>query len=301
MEREAGHCCVLRAEVVELLNPAGREVLLDCTVGLGGHAEALLDAGGREARLIGMDVDEANLRLAGRRLRPFRDRVRLFHANFAEVELVLAEAGVAAADVLLADLGVASNQLDDPARGLSFSRDGPLDMRLDRRGGRTAADLVNRLGEKDLADLIYAYGQERFSRWIARAIVTARKQKPLTGTVELADVICGAIPAAARKARRGVHPATRTFQALRIAVNDEITNLERLLAALPKILAAGGAAGVISFHSLEDVRVKRAFAALAGTGSWRLLTKKPITPSAPERAENPRSRPAKLRTIERLT
>ena len=301
MERGAGHCAVLRADVVELLNPAGRKVFLDCTVGLGGHAEALLDAGGSEARLIGMDVDEGTLRLAGDRLRRFGDRVRLFHANFAEAELVLAEAGVAGGDALLADLGVASNQLDDPARGLSFTRDGPLDMRLDPTGPRTAADLVNKLPERELADLIYANGEERFSRRIARAIVAARKRKPLAGTRELADVICRAIPAAARKTRRGVHPATRTFQSLRIAVNMEMQNLDRLLDALPRILSAGAAAAIISFHSLEDRRVKQAFARLARTGSWSVLTKKPIVASAREKAENPRSRSAKLRGIERLT
>lgn len=301
MEREAGHRSVLRAEVVELLNPAGRKVLLDCTVGLGGHAEALLDAGESEARLIGMDVDEANLRLAGERLGRFGDRVRLFHANFAQVELVLAEAGVAAADVLLADLGVASSQLNDPARGLSFSRDGPLDMRLDPSGGRTAADLVNKLPQKALADLIYEYGQERFSRRIARAIVAARQRTALTGTVELADVIRRAIPPPARRTRRGVDPATRTFQALRIAVNEEMQNLDALLAALRRVLAVGGTAGIVSFHSLEDGRVKRAFAELAATGAWRRLTRKPIVPSPPEKTENPRSRSARLRGIERLT
>ena len=300
MEREAGHVPVLRAEVVELLNPKGRGVLLDCTVGLGGHAEALLTAGESEACLIGMDIDETSLRLAGGRLGRFAPRVRLFQANFAEADEVLAEAGVPAVDLLLADLGVASCQLDDPGRGFRFSASGPLDMRLDRREKRTAADFVNDLGEKELADLIYRYGQERYSRQIARAIVRARQRGRLSDTVELAEIVRRAIPAPARRARRGVAPATRTFQALRIAVNDELRNLECLLDLLPEIVAAGGAAGIISFHSLEDRLVKRAFADLAGTEEWQRLNKKPIVPSAGQIAENPRSRSAKLRGIERL-
>ena len=301
MERDAGHVPVLRAEVVELLKPKGRGVLLDCTVGLGGHAEALLAAGGSEACLIGMDIDETGLRLAGRRLERFSHRVRLFHANFAQADEVLAEAGIAAVDLVLADLGVASSQLDDPDRGFRFSASGPLDMRLDRREKRTAAELVNGLGEKELADLIYTYGQERYSRRIARAIVRARQSGRLSDTVELGEIVRRAIPAPAGRTRRGVDPATRTFQALRIAVNDELRNLERLLAVLPRVVAVGGVVGIISFHSLEDRPVKRAFSDLAGTGKWQRLNKKPLAASAKEIAENPRSRSGKLRGIERLT
>jgi 16S rRNA (cytosine1402-N4)-methyltransferase len=297
MERRAAHRPVLREQVLRLLAPDRGRVLLDCTIGTGGHAQAMLAAAGTDARLIGIDLDRELLAAARERLAAFAGRVRLFQANFRDVREVLDEAGIDAADVVLADLGVSSSQLDDAQRGLSFSSDGPLDMRLDRGSGRTAAELVARLGEKRLADLIYAYGQERYSRRIARAIVDARKTERIERTSALARIVAGAVPAAARRSRRGVHPATRTFQALRIAVNDELSSLEGLLSALPGVLAAGGRAAVISFHSLEDARVKSAFAQLAREGRAELLTRKPIRPTAAEVSENPRSRSAKLRGI----
>jgi len=287
----------LVADVLRLLEPVRRGLLVDCTIGAGGHAEALLEAARPDARLIGIDLDEGNLELARQRLGRFGERVRLLCADFAEVPSVLAEAGETSADLILADLGVCSAQLDDPARGLSFQADGPLDMRLDRRQRRTAADLVNRCGERELADLIYRFGEERYSRRIARAVVAAR---PIEGTRRLAEVVVGAYPPAARRARRGVHPATRTFQALRIAVNDEMGRLERLLSRLPEALSVGGAAGIISFHSLEDRQVKRAFADWARTGAARLLTRKPVAAGPEEVARNPRSRSAKLRAIEKI-
>lgn len=293
------HIPVLRAETLTLLEPAGRRLLVDCTVGLGGHAEALLDAAGTDSRLIGIDADEANLARAREGLARFGTRVRLFLANFADLADVLAQADEGKADLLLADLGVASSQLDDPARGLSFQADGPLDMRLDRNGPRTAATIVNAMPEAELADLIFAYGEERRSRRIARAIVAARQRKPIERTEELARIVAGAVLAGARPGpRRGIHPATRTFQALRIAVNNELDNLERLLAILPDVLAAGARAGIISFHSLEDRPVKRAFARLAAEGRADVLTKKPRCAQAQETATNARSRSAKLRVIE---
>jgi len=300
MDRTAAHHPVLLGEVLQLLAPAGRGVLLDCTIGLGGHAEAMLKDAGPSARLVGIDLDEGSLLAARRRLAPFADRVRLFKANFADVRSVMAEAGLAEADAILADLGVASNQLDDPQRGFSFMVDGPLDMRFDPQAETTAADLVARLGEAELADLIYTYGEERYSRRIARAIVSARKAGAIDRTSTLARIVGGAMPAGARRTRRGVHPATRTFQALRIAVNDELANLESLLSSLPGILAVGGRAAIISFHSLEDRRVKLAFAHLAAEGRVKILTKKPVTATAGETRENPRSRSAKLRGIERI-
>jgi len=293
-----GHVSVLRLQVSELLAPAGRRLLVDCTVGLGGHAEALLNEAGTDARLIGIDLDEANLSRAKRNLKRFDKRVRLFQANFADVADVLDAAGQGKADLLLADLGVASTQLDDPSRGLSFQADGPLDMRLDVSQGSDAADMVNRLGEAELADLIFAYGDERYSRRIARAIVAARSEKPIERTAELARIVTGAIPRSAGAARRGVHPATRTFQALRIAVNDELGSLEKLLASLPLVLAPGARAGIISFHSLEDRRVKQSFAHLVETDNARALTKKPVCATVEEIATNPRSRSAKFRVIE---
>lgn len=300
MDRSAVHEPVLRDELLRLLLPADRDVVLDCTVGLGGHAEAMLDAAGERAVLIGIDADEDNLRTTRRRLVRFGSRVRLFHANFDQAVDVLSEAGAAAANVVVADLGVSSNQLDDPARGFSFLTDGPLDMRMDRSVERTAADLVNALGETELADVIFRYGQERYSRRIARAVVAARKHERIERTSRLSRIVTGAIPGVARRSRRGVHPATRTFQAIRIAVNDELGSLERLLALLGGILAVGGRAGIISFHSLDDRLVKRAFAEWSATGAARLLVKKPIIASVEEIDRNPRSRSAKLRGIERL-
>ena len=300
MSRPGGaHQPVLLPEVLRQLQPAGRKRLLDCTIGPGGHAEALLEAAAADATLIGIDRDEGSLRLARRRLRRFGGRVRLFRADFADLAKVLAEAGRKHVDLLLADLGVASSQLDDPARGLSFMADGPLDMRLGVAAKRTAAELVNELSEAELADLIYRYGEERYSRRIARAIVAARRQNRIERTLELARIVTGAIPVAARRSRRGVRPPTRTFQALRIAVNDELGSLEALLGLLPGVLAPGGRAGIISFHSLEDRQVKRCFARLAEAGAVRRLTRKPLTATADEIADNPRSRSAKLRAIER--
>jgi 16S rRNA (cytosine1402-N4)-methyltransferase len=233
MDGPTGHVPVLLREVLGLLAPAGRRVIVDCTVGLGGHSEALLAEAGSQSRLIGLDVDEGNLALARSRLGHFGDRVRLFQANFTELPEVLAQAGAEEVDLLLADLGVASSQLDDPERGLSFLADGPLDMRLDLRRTTTAADLVNRLGETELADLIYNFSDERYSRRIARAIVEARRATPFRRTGQLAQAVAGAYPRAAKASRLGVHPATRTFQALRIRVNDELGNLDRLLVACP--------------------------------------------------------------------
>lgn len=295
------HRPVLLKETVSLLAPRGRRRLLDATCGLGGHAETLLEAAGDDAQLIAIDLDEANLRQARQRLERFGKRVRLFQADHGLLPDVLAEAGWADAELILADLGISSNQLDDPQRGLGFAADGPLDMRLDAAGEwPTAAEVVNRLDADTLADLIYGYGDERYSRRIARAIVEARKSEPITRTAQLAEIVRRAYPAPARRSRRGVDPATRTFQALRIHVNDLLGALQRLLSNLPKCLAVGGRAGVISFHSLEDRPVKQAFRQWAETGNAEVVTPKPVTPGQDEQAENPRSRSAKLRVIQRI-
>lgn len=297
---QARHVSVLLKEVVEMIAPLGRQVILDCTCGLGGHAEALLGAADERTHLIAVDLDESNLRRAKDRLARFAPRVRFFQANFADAGEVLAQAGVARVDAVLADLGVASTQFDDPQRGLSFTSDGPLDMRLDQGQKITAADLVNSLGEGPLADLIFEFGEERYSRRIARAIVAARKDHTISGTKELAEIVARAYPPPARASRRGVHPATRTFQALRIAVNRELESLERMLASLPMMLNVGGRAAVISFHSLEDRRVKQAFAQWSSSGKARLLVKKPLEPGPEEIDSNPRSRSAKLRGVEKV-
>jgi len=299
MSEASAHKPVLLSAVVELLRPGEAEWIVDCTVGLGGHAEALLAAGG--GGLIALDRDAGNLRAAKRRLSggapasgPPR---RFFHGSFAHLREVLDQAGVTAVDALVADLGVASNQLADPRRGLSFLLPGPLDMRLDvEADGPTAADLVHGLSERELADLLYRNGQERRSRQIARAIVAARRRGPIAGTVALAEIVSAAVGG-----RRGakIHPATRTFQALRIAVNDELGALDALLAALPAVLSPGGRAAIISFHSLEDRRVKMAFTHMKSSNLGRIVTTKPIVPDDEEMEANPRSRSAKLRCVQR--
>jgi len=291
----AGHFPVLSVEVVELLANPQAETFVDCTVGLGGHAEALLDACDR-ASLIGIDLDESNLLKTKERLSRFGGRVRLFQANFADLDEVLSEAGVPSADGILADLGLATTQLA-PERGFSFLADGPLDMRM-RREGPTADDLLARTGERDLADLIFRYGEERHSRRIARAIVAARSEEPIRTTGRLARIVAGAMPR--RAGRQRIHPATRTFQALRIAVNRELDSLEALLAEAPERLCPGGRMAAISFHSLEDRLIKRAFADRVAAGTHRHLTRKPRTPGPDELAANAPSRSAKLRAIERI-
>jgi 16S rRNA (cytosine1402-N4)-methyltransferase len=280
---------VLPAEVARLLDPKPGETWVDCTVGAGGHARLIAERIIPGGRLIGLDQDAAMLDRARPRLDGLP--VTLAHANFDQLPEVLANLGIDRVDGVLADLGFASDQVDDPARGLSFKEDGPLDMRLDPTAGQTAADLVNRMSEKALADVIYEYGEERKSRWVAKRIVEQRKEKPFETTGELAEVVRRSVP------RSGaIDPATRTFQALRIAVNDELGALDRLLAALPKLLRPGGRAGIISFHSLEDRRAKHAFRVRE---VWDAVTKKPVEASDAETAANPRARSAKLRVARR--
>ncbi|MEO1237440.1 MAG: 16S rRNA (cytosine(1402)-N(4))-methyltransferase RsmH, partial [Planctomycetota bacterium] len=263
-DEDTGHVPVLLERVVELLDPQPGDTVVDGTLGRGGHAAAVLPRieGGR---LIGVDLDRENLAFAEARLRPIAERrgveLTLTHGNFAGLRAVLNEAGVSGGDGLLVDLGFASNQVDDPERGLSFMRDGPLDMRLDRQpgatsGGASGRDLVNTLPERELADVIYRYGEERLSRRIARRIVERRQTQPIETTAELAELCRRAYGPAA--ARSKVHPATRTFQALRIAVNGELEALDALLRGLPGLMNPGGRAAVISFHSLEDRPVKQA-------------------------------------------
>ncbi len=302
----APHLPVLREAVLEHLGRPGARALLDGTIGAGGHAAALLEAL-PEATLLGLDQDPAALELARERLAPHAARVTLVHAPFADAAEVAAELGAGPFDAALIDIGVSSMQLDQPERGFSFQRPGPLDMRMDPTQPRTAADLLATLEERELADLIYQLGEERYSRRIARAIVERRAQAPLRTTDELAELVRRAVPpprGPQRGPRRGrgrrIHPATRTFQALRMAVNDELGQLERALPALFGLLAPGGRLAVISFHSLEDRRVKQYFRELKQQGAGRLLTKKPLVADEAEVATNPRARSAKLRVIERV-
>lgn len=286
------HQPVLLAEALELLavKPGGRYV--DGTVGLGGHAEALLQASAPSGVLLAVDRDSEALAAAEERLRPWGDRVRLEHGDYREIPRLLKDQR---ADGILLDLGMSSLQLDSSDRGFSFRAEGPLDMRMDRSQGQTAAELVNRLPERELADLIYRYGEERASRRIARAIVEARRRDRITTTTELASIVRRA---AGRSRRPGLDPATRTFQALRIQVNRELEGLADCLRRLADCLAPGGRLVVIAFHSLEDREVKQTFRELAGQG-FALLTKKPLSPGEAEVARNPRARSARLRALAR--
>lgn len=315
-EREVNfqHLPVLFAETMQLLitDPSG--LYVDGTLGGGGHTEGILRQTAPDGRVIGIDQDEAALQAAGERLRPFGRRFTPYRANFAELAEVLAALEAPAPDGVLLDIGVSSYQLDTPERGFSYMQDGALDMRMDRRGGRTAADLVAELPEAELADVIYKYGEERFSRRIARRIVEERAKAPITGTLQLADIVASAIPAAARRQEKQ-HPAKRTFQALRIAVNDELGVLEKGLRAAFAAIKPGGRLAVITFHSLEDRIVKEYFAGLVRgctcppefpicvcgkTPQARLLSRKPKTAGEAELMSNPRARSAKLRVIEKL-
>lgn len=274
--------------VTELLSD--RELVVDATVGAGGHAEALLEHG--VERVIGLDRDERALAEASQRLAPFGDRFRPARARFSELTAAVAEVGVETAGGVLYDLGVSSMHLDDPSRGFSYRTDGPLDMRMGQ-DGPSAADVVNTYPEEDLARVIYEFGEERLSRRIAAAIVRARGRKPIEGTRELAAIVAGALP----RRRGGGHPARRTFQALRIEVNKE---LEELAASLPQavsLLEANGTLVVISYHSLED-RIVKPF--VAGEPALAPLTKKPVRPSPREVGENPRARSARLRAAQRV-
>jgi 16S rRNA (cytosine1402-N4)-methyltransferase len=291
------HVPVLVAEVLALLEPALGQTIVDATLGAGGHARHLMDRVSPGGWVIGLDCDETMLALAKGRLAtaPQDVRVTLERANFDQVREVLDELSVPAVDGVLADLGVCSDQLESPERGLSFQQPGPLDMRLDRERHDTARSLLRRLGERDLADLFWKYGEERFSRRIARRIVESRRREPVETTTQLADLVRRCVPRP--KGRRStIDPATRVFQALRIAVNDELGALERLLAALPSCVKPGGRAVVISFHSLEDRLVKNAF---RNKEVWEVLTPKPVQAGDKEVEENPRSRSAKLRAARR--
>jgi 16S rRNA (cytosine1402-N4)-methyltransferase len=287
----------MRAEVVAALAPERGGLFVDCTLGLGGHAAAVLEAGA--TRVIGIDRDEEALAIARERLATWAGQVDFVHADFRGIGGVLDARGVAGADGILADLGVSSLQFDGAGRGFSFQRDEPLDMRMDRSEGPAAADLIAGLPEEDLANLIYRFGEERYSRRIARAIVEARRGGPVATTGQLAAIVRRAVP---RKGYSPIHPATRTFQALRIAVNGELDGLDRFLDEACGRLAPRGRLVVIAFHSLEDRVVKHTFRELAADErrALRLLSRKAGQPTAAEVGTNPRARSAKLRAVERL-
>jgi 16S rRNA (cytosine1402-N4)-methyltransferase len=286
------HVPVLWREAIEILNVQPDGFYIDATLGAGGHAEEILrrlDKG----KLIGIDRDPAALALAGERLKHFGEKLITMPGNFAQISDLYAASGLPPADGLLADLGMSSMQLEDASRGFSFSTPGPLDMQMGPNSGPNAADLVNEMSEQELADVIFKLGEERHSRRVARAIV---KGRPFRLTTELAQVVTRAIPS---RAALHIHPATRTFQALRMAVNRELECLESLLAQALDVLKPGGRVVILSFHSLEDRLVKWAFKAWQQEGRARILTRRVVRPSEEEIATNPRSRSAKLRAAER--
>jgi 16S rRNA (cytosine1402-N4)-methyltransferase len=293
----SAHIPVLTADAIQYLRPERGGVFLDCTVGLGGHTSALLAAGA--TRIIGLDRDRDALDRAREALAPRLEQVDLVHADFRSLDAVLDRLGVAVVDGALADLGVSSMQFDAPGRGFSFQRDEPLDMRMDRSGGDTAADLVARSDERELADAIFQYGEERYSRRIARAIVDARRRSPIDTTAQLAAIVRRAIP---RRGFMRIDPATRTFQAIRIWVNQELEGLDRFLESAARRLRSGARLVVITFHSLEDRIVKHTFRALEqnDAAALKVLTRKPVVPSDEEVQRNPRARSAKLRAAERV-
>ena len=291
------HVPVLTAEALLYLQPERGGVFVDCTVGLAGHARALLEAGA--TRLIGIDRDPAALATARQDLAPWTDRVELVHADYREIDAVLASRHIDLVDGALADLGISSMQLEASGRGFSFQRDEPLDMRMDPTSGETAAELIARTSERDLADVIYKYGEERFSRRIARSIVEARRDAPIATTGRLAAIVRRSVP---HRGYTRIDPATRTFQALRIWVNRELDGLDQFIEAAVRRLRAGRRLVVITFHSLEDRVVKHTLRALerGEQALVRILTKKPVVPSDDEVRNNPRARSAKLRAAERL-
>lgn len=310
---EFTHVTVLLQEAVEALQVKPGGVYLDGTLGGGGHTEAILRQSGPDGVVYGIDRDRDALRAAGERLDAFGERLKPLHGNFHDAKALLAAQGVAQLDGAVLDLGVSSFQFDEGERGFSFQEDARLDMRMDQSCGRTAADLCNTLSGEELTRIIRDYGEERWAARIAAFILQAREKKPVETTGELVSIIKAAIPKGAR--RDGPHPARRTFQALRIAVNDELEPLAKALEELVSLLAPGGRLAVITFHSLEDRIVKQTFKRLQNPCTCppkapvctcgklpvaQVVTRKPILPSPAEVEQNPRSRSAKLRVVQKL-
>jgi 16S rRNA (cytosine1402-N4)-methyltransferase len=302
-DRDYKHMPALVEEIVQFLRPQPGGIYIDATLGEGGHTEVLLQASAPSGRLIGIDRDAEILEVARRRLAAYASRVQMIHGHAADLRGILDRLQVASVDGILLDLGVSSYHLETAERGFSFAREGPLDMRMDRTAEQTAATLVNTLEESALINLIQRYGEERWARRIARAIIRARRRAPLRTTQELAVLVTHIVPPSGRPPR--IHPATRTFQALRIAVNEELSRLAESLKGAVACLTQGARLCVIAYHSLEDRIVKRTFQALATSQDEtapqvQVLTRKPATSSPTERKANPRTRSAKLRVLERV-
>ena len=290
------HFPVLLKESVDFLTENGGGIYVDATVGLGGHAYEILKRNPK-AYLIGIDRDPFALERAGDRLKEFEGRFSLYQADYSDIDEVLKAEGVEAVDGILMDLGVSMLQLKTPERGFSFKEEAPLDMRMNPEQKLTAYEVVNRYSERELARIIKEYGEERFAHRIARVIVQYRRKKPIETTLELAKIVESAVPKGFYKK---IHPATKTFQALRIEVNRELESLKNALIKVPKLLKPGGRVAVISFHSLEDRIVKHTFRHFEREGTLKVLTKKPLTPSEEEIKINPPSRSAKMRVAERV-
>lgn len=297
MSLDSHHDPVLLSEVIKFLDPKPGEIFVDATIGGGGHSCALLERLQPGGFLLGLDRDAEALEAAARKLKPFGAAVKLVRASFSQLPAILAQENLPGVDGLLFDLGVSSYQLDNPERGFTYQLEGPLDMRMDRDQKLTAAEIINTWPEEELAKIFREYGEERWASRIAKFIARARKRSPITTTGELVEIIKAAIPARAR--RSGPHPAKRTFQALRIAINDELGELKRALAELETLLRPGGRVVVISFHSLEDRIVKKTFKSLSSK-ILEILTPKPVVPTPEEVARNPRARSAKLRAARRV-
>lgn len=289
------HIPVLVDEVVKYLQPQSSGIYVDATVGCGGHAKKILE-NSPGCRLVGLDVDRDALRCAAENLKIFGDRVRLFNTNYLRLPEVLAGEKIDKVSGILADFGFSSLQIDNISRGFGFKSSSPLDMRMDRTNPLTAAFVVNSFPEEKLADIFYEYGQERFSRKIARRIVQVRKDKAIRTTRDLADIVVSSYP----RGHRRIHPATKVFQALRIYVNNELENIKKFMAIVPGLLADGGRVVAISYHSGEDRIVKKSFLSGAREGYYEILTKKPIVPGEKEVEKNFRSRSAKLRCAQKI-
>ena len=292
-----GHIPVMLNEVIEYLNPVPGNIFIDGTLGLGGHAEVMLDIIGAKGRLIGIDRDAQALALAQENLKRYRGQCVFAHRNYRHIDQILAELSIQHVDRILLDLGLSSFQLNNPERGFSFRVEGPLDMRMDQDSYISAFDLVNSLSEKEISSILKDFGQERWHHRIARNIVQGRSRKPIETTKELSDMVLRAMPRHSKRAK--IHPATRTFQAFRIAVNRELEGLEEALDKCIDALTVGGRIGVISFHSLEDRIVKLKFRSLAKKGTLNLIVKKPLRPSDGEAKINSRARSARFRIAER--
>jgi 16S rRNA (cytosine1402-N4)-methyltransferase len=294
------HIPVLAETLAEQIKLPPDGIMVDATIGQGGHSFLFGKTLGPEGVLVGLDVDKNSVQRAQFVLKDLSCKVILVHSNFSRFREQILKQGIEKADFIFADLGLCSSQLADRGMGLSFLQDMPLDMRIDKRIKRTAADIVNKADERTLADLIYEFGQDRASRRIARFIVRERKEEPITTTGRLANIVCKALGKSGQGRKGRIHPATRTFQALRIAVNDELENLKRLLDSSPGLLSNNGYIAVISYHSLEDRLVKYDFKRNEKESIYRIITKKPIVPTREEISRNRRARSAKLRIAQKI-